>query len=302
MIRGGPSKEVLALRHRLRFLLQELDLPPGETLIGRSPDCLITLDDPLVSRRHGRFLIRGNEAVFEDLGSRNGSRVNGRRVSEPVLLNEGDRLRIGALELVYCLVPEAALAMSPTGHLRHCGECSACFPHEVVACPACGANARPSLEAPSDMRSLDVEYDWALYLLTGLVSDALGRNDREEAERLLRLALSRLDTVLASGEVPGAAQLDALMEALLMLMGQGGGSVALLQRVLVAYVRRAGLPRVSAMRSMANLAPMMLAPIVRAIDELIATTRSSVASTSALQAETIRRLELLSRELRGIEA
>jgi len=88
------------LRHRLRFLLQELDLPHGETLIGRSPDCLITLDDPLVSRRHGRLLIRGEEAIFEDLGSRNGSRVNGRRVHEPVHLKEGDRLRIGALELV----------------------------------------------------------------------------------------------------------------------------------------------------------------------------------------------------------
>src|SRR5690606_22517883 len=119
---------------------------------------------------------------------------------------------------------------------------------------------------------------------------------------LLRLALSLLDAVLASGEVPNTARLDALMEALLMLMGQGGGSIALLQRVLVAYVRRASLPRVTMMRSMANLAPMMLASVVRAIDELIAATQTSVPSSSALQVETLRQLELLSRELRAVEA
>ena len=288
------------MRHRLRFLLQELDLPHGETLIGRSPDCLITLDDPLVSRRHGRLLIRGEEAIFEDLGSRNGSRVNGRRVHEPVHLKEGDRLRIGALELVYCLVPDAALTMSPTGHLRHCPECSSSFANEVVACPNCGANLRRTLDKP--VTDAGLEHDWALYWLTGLASDALGRQDRDEAERLLRLALSRLETVLASGEVPGAAQLDALMETLLMLMGQGGGSVALLQRLLVAYVRRATLPKVSEMRSAASLAPMKLASVVKAIDELVAATHASLPLLSSLQVEMIRRLEQLSRELRAVEA
>lgn len=290
------------MRHRLRFLLQELDLPPGETLIGRSPDCPIMLDDPLVSRRHGRFLIRGNEAIFEDLGSRNGSRINGRRVCEPVRLDEGDRLRIGALELVYSLVPEAVLTMSATGHLDHCAECPAFFPNEVIACPACGASRRRSFEEPAIYLKDEDDYDQTLELLVGMASDALARNERVEAERLLRLALSLLDAVLASGEVPNTARLDALMEALLMLMGQGGGSIALLQRVLVAYVRRASLPRVAMMRSMANLAPMMLASVVRAIDELIAATQTSVPSSSALQVETLRQLELLSRELRAVEA
>lgn len=288
------------MRHRLRFLLQELDLPHGETLIGRSPDCLITLDDPLVSRRHGRLLIRGNEAVFEDLGSRNGSRVNGRRVYEPVHLKEGDRLRIGALELVYCLVPDAAITMSPTGHLRQCPDCSSSMPNEVVVCANCGSSARRTQDKP--VLDAGVEHDWALYWLTGLASDALDRQDRGEAERLLRLALSRLETVLASGEVPGATQLDALMEALLMLMGQGGGSVALLQRLLAAYVRRASLPKISAIRANAKLAPMMLTSVVKAIDELVATMQASLPLLSSPQIEMFRRLEQLSRELRAVEA
>src|SRR5690606_8995860 len=112
---------------------------------------------------------------------------------------------------------------------------------------------------------------------------------RGEAERLLRLALSRLETVLASGEVPGATQLDALMEALLMLMGQGGGSVALLQRLLAAYVRRASLPKISAIRANAKLAPMMLTSVVKAIDELVATMQASLPLLSSPQIEMFRR-------------
>lgn len=136
------SKEARRLRHRLRISLQELDLPPGDTLIGRSPECLITLEDPLVSRRHARIRIDEGSASFEDLGSRNGSRINGRIVTERTRLEEGDRIRIGALELVYCLSSDSVTMVNmPTGHLRQCGSCSGSYPEEVVACPSCGAVA-----------------------------------------------------------------------------------------------------------------------------------------------------------------
>ena len=49
-------------RYRLRFLLQEFDLPRGTTLIGRSSECQVTIEDPLVSRQHARILIDGDEA------------------------------------------------------------------------------------------------------------------------------------------------------------------------------------------------------------------------------------------------
>jgi pSer/pThr/pTyr-binding forkhead associated (FHA) protein len=69
-------------RYRLRFLLQEIDLPQGETLIGRSASCQVTIEDPLVSRQHSRLYIR--ERSRPDLGSRSGSMVNGRAVSGSV--------------------------------------------------------------------------------------------------------------------------------------------------------------------------------------------------------------------------
>src|SRR5262245_57686826 len=98
--RVGPS----VTRYRLRFLLQEIDLAPGETLIGRSASCHVTIEDPLVSRQHARIRINGDVATIEDLGSRNGLQINGRGTRGISQLSEGDRVRIGTQELVFCTV------------------------------------------------------------------------------------------------------------------------------------------------------------------------------------------------------
>ncbi len=68
-------------RYRLRFLLQEFDLPRGITIIGRSLDCHLTIEDPLVSRQHARIVIDDEGGSVEDMGSRNGVRVDG--VTDP---------------------------------------------------------------------------------------------------------------------------------------------------------------------------------------------------------------------------
>ena len=82
-------------RYRLRFLLQEIDLPRGATLLGRSPECHVTLEDPLVSREHARIAIYEQSATCEDLGSRNGVKINGLAMKGPTRLKDGDRVRIG---------------------------------------------------------------------------------------------------------------------------------------------------------------------------------------------------------------
>jgi pSer/pThr/pTyr-binding forkhead associated (FHA) protein len=86
-------------RFRLRFLLQEFDLAGPEVVIGRSPDCHITIEDPLVSRNHAKITISGEEAHVADLGSRNGVRINGRHIQGEALLKDGDRVRLGTQEL-----------------------------------------------------------------------------------------------------------------------------------------------------------------------------------------------------------
>ncbi len=67
--------------------------------IGRAPECELVLQDNRVSRRHARLAARDGVLVLTDLGSTNGTRVNGNRVTE-VVLGAGDRVQIGETSLV----------------------------------------------------------------------------------------------------------------------------------------------------------------------------------------------------------
>lgn len=73
----------------------------AETTLGRSPTCDLVIDDANVSRRHAQILIEGAAATLVDLGSRNGSFLNGVRVSGRAELKPGDRVQVGPLALVF---------------------------------------------------------------------------------------------------------------------------------------------------------------------------------------------------------
>jgi pSer/pThr/pTyr-binding forkhead associated (FHA) protein len=78
-------------------------VPSGErTLIGRSPECDIFLDDVTVSRRHAELRRDGDRFTIEDLGSLNGTFVNRRRI-ETVELEDDDELQIGKYRLTFLL-------------------------------------------------------------------------------------------------------------------------------------------------------------------------------------------------------
>ena len=72
--------------------------------IGRAQDNVLVLGDRRVSRHHGRLQARRGTLVYTDLGSTNGSRVNGIRVDE-IVLGEGDRLQVGDTVLVVETLP-----------------------------------------------------------------------------------------------------------------------------------------------------------------------------------------------------
>jgi hypothetical protein len=74
-------------------------VPPGGLTIGRTTDNDLVARDVRVSRHHGRIATRRGTLVYEDLGSTNGSKVNGELVSA-VVLGVGDRLQIGDTLLV----------------------------------------------------------------------------------------------------------------------------------------------------------------------------------------------------------
>jgi transcriptional regulator with AAA-type ATPase domain len=67
----------------------------GELTIGRSAACEIALDDDKVSRQHARIELDGGQLKIRDLGSRNGTRVNGKRIGSEVRLVDGDQIQFG---------------------------------------------------------------------------------------------------------------------------------------------------------------------------------------------------------------
>src|SRR5919198_2360365 len=78
---------------------REAEADGGHMTIGRARDNDLVLDDGKVSRHHARLMPRHGTLVFTDLGSTNGSWVNGTRVAE-VALGEGDRIELGETVLV----------------------------------------------------------------------------------------------------------------------------------------------------------------------------------------------------------
>ena len=67
----------------------------GPVVVGRSPSSDIVIDEPYVSATHARFTIQGPALVLEDLGSTNGTMVNGHTIDQPVTLRDGDEVQVG---------------------------------------------------------------------------------------------------------------------------------------------------------------------------------------------------------------
>jgi pSer/pThr/pTyr-binding forkhead associated (FHA) protein len=67
----------------------------GGVTLGRSRECDVMLDDPNVSRTHAELRPRGGSWVLTDLGSTNGSSVNGQRIDAPTVVKPGDEIELG---------------------------------------------------------------------------------------------------------------------------------------------------------------------------------------------------------------
>ena len=68
---------------------------------GRSANCDIQIGDLMVSKKHFCIWFEDDEWRIRDLNSRNGTFLNGQRVDEPYLLDDGDRIRVGEMELEF---------------------------------------------------------------------------------------------------------------------------------------------------------------------------------------------------------
>lgn len=79
--------------------VQRVELQNSTLIIGRSPSCHIVLRSLSVGRNHGRIDPKDDKYYYTDLGSVNGSFINGQKVTGSVLLNDGDALRLGDVTL-----------------------------------------------------------------------------------------------------------------------------------------------------------------------------------------------------------
>jgi pSer/pThr/pTyr-binding forkhead associated (FHA) protein len=99
------------LKHRGTFF----PVHQGDSLLGRSPECLIVLPSERVSREHAvvRRIHCGLE--IEDLGSRNGTWVNGTRIRRATVLSQGDEVQLGDDLLEVVLKPNAQIPVTVSG-------------------------------------------------------------------------------------------------------------------------------------------------------------------------------------------
>ena len=98
----GPSDNKVTVIGTLILLktCKRFALNQGEIIIGRSKDCDIAIPDPTVSEIHACIYTRHGKVIIEDLGSKNGTRVNHEKVSKKIL-GDGDRIIIGCTEMVF---------------------------------------------------------------------------------------------------------------------------------------------------------------------------------------------------------
>jgi len=101
---GFGDQPVIA---RLSWNGQSYPLSAGEYVIGRDPSAAIWIESSMVSRRHARIVVSASAVTIEDLGSRNGTFVNGRRLDAISPLASGDEVSVGPDRLAV-LTPLAA--------------------------------------------------------------------------------------------------------------------------------------------------------------------------------------------------
>jgi pSer/pThr/pTyr-binding forkhead associated (FHA) protein len=187
-----------------------VELSKASFVVGRSPRCDLVLDDELVSRKHAVFRLTEKGVEVEDLGSRNGVRVNGNKISGSAPLKHGDLTRIGSQELILQVVSAMADQKRDTPahtvEIRVCPRCSIPLEGDVVACPHCNAalEPRPAAKAGRSRKQISVS---SLRTITEIADKALNLGKHEEAERIVSGLLNNVFLEAEKGYRPDEKEL-----------------------------------------------------------------------------------------------
>jgi hypothetical protein len=183
------------MRFRLRYLQHDLELSEGQFAVGRNASCQLSLDDPLVSRRHALLHVSQDGVAIEDLQSRNGVLVNGAKIEGRIPLQSGDKILIGAQEMTLLHARDDAVQAGPSGAVPQAAA-KLTLPKMIPAVKEdSGSRRSPDSDPePSMVRRAD-----AFKLLGGVAEKALAMGRAAEAERLLASALADIIETTRSG-------------------------------------------------------------------------------------------------------
>lgn len=277
------------MRFRLRYLNHDLELSEGEFAVGRNASCQLSLDDPLVSRRHALFIVRDDAVTAEDLGSRNGVSVNGERITGRVLLRAGDRIQIGSQEMI--LVGVGAQGASVTrSPLR--ATLTRMPGVEESAPPERGPDMAIDTD-PSMVRRAD-----AFQVLAAVAEKALAMGKAHEAERILA---SPLGDVLEASRA-GKRVSPALMERAARFssrLATATGKGAWADYVIELYAAQRQLVPAPVIDELYNAFRRVTAIDLALLREYVANVRQRLPTLSPAERFLFQRLEGLER-LAGI--
>ncbi len=284
--------ELIALMpYKLRYLSKEYLIASPGLRLGRDPRCDVVLDDAMVSRAHAVVIHDAQGLRLDDLDSRNGVYVNGKRAAAVEALRSGDVLTIGK-QLLYLLESQAVLPGPEGPFLRHT------LPQIDVADLFVDGDVEPSMRthavgallAPDDATSVR---RLELLRLLGEVAEksvALGRP--ADAERVLTHVLEEVRRGLARGKPTDAdLLLHAVRRALFLAVACNKG--VWLRYVLDVYLASGMVPPVQVVEEIST----MWTPLGRgheaALDALVRTLQQGHQTLGPSEHFTLGRLDAL---------
>jgi hypothetical protein len=216
------------------------------------------------------------------LQSRNGVKVNGQPIKEQVPIKDGDRLRIGTQELVFCEVTESTGRSAPktTGFLRHCARCRLPYPQELLACPNCGETMQLEEDTMTGQLGADTSRSWGLQLLLEVLDKALALGRVPDAVRALQRSQAQIEERLLAGERMEPKQLDEVTRSACALAGvtHDASHVVWVMRV---YARANLIPSASVIEALAEIAISMRTEMRPAVTDLMGWVRVASAEAPA---------------------
>lgn len=262
MLIGGPM-----IRFRLRMQLQEWELPYGTTVVGRGHECSLFFDDPMLSREHAEIRVGDDRVTIRDLGSRNGTYVNGARIDDEIELHHGDRIRVGLTEAVFGRAVTPRRDLATTAGFRSCRQCRRAFVSQAPSCPHCGVPVESSTVRGPRTES-QAQRDFWLSLEVALLEKAMSLLRLDEAAQCLARVEEKLAELLEDGKPIHAGRLqDALCAAVRYARMRGSGAEIAWALDVLARTRRVPSPELFAL--VAATPPIVLEEALPALERFV---------------------------------